>query len=356
MAASHSYPDDLFAESRMTFGEHIEDLRTHLLRALKSLFYCMVIGFALDGLGTWLGRPWIGLGRPAMDVITNPVREQLKAFYDRRLDRLVKNRDHGQPQATEITAPQPLKFTIPPEELARIRGTNEIPKEPLTVTMHADPVELYSAARRVQEQVRPPELTTLSVQESMMVYMKVSILCSLIVASPYVFWQIWSFVGAGLYPHERHYVTKYLPLSLGLFLGGIALCEFAVIPQSIGALLWFNDWIGLTPDLRLNEWLSFALLMPLVFGISFQTPLVMLFLERVGIMSVETYNRKWKIAVFSLAVVAAIITPSPDAFTMMLMWLPLCGLYYFGIYLCKLAQRRDTSSVDESDPDELVEV
>src|SRR5262249_40955687 len=153
--------------------------------------------------------------------------------------------------------------------------------------------------------------------------------------SPYVFWQLWSFVAAGLYPHEKHYVHKYLPLSLSLFLGGVFLCQFAVIPKSIEALLWFNDWIGLTPDLRLNEWLGFAILLPLVFGVSFQTPLVMLFLKRIGIMTVATYLAAWRMAVFILAFFAALITPTPDAFTMLLMWVPLCGLYFLGIYLCK---------------------
>src|SRR5438128_1598093 len=140
MPVGHDYPDDLFANSRMTFGEHIEDLRTHLLRAIKALLYCLILGFVLDGIGYWFDRPWIGLGRPAMDVITSPVRDQLKLFYDRRLQRLIDHRDQGQTEATEITAPQPLKFIIPAEELARIRGTSELPKEPLTVTMHVDPI------------------------------------------------------------------------------------------------------------------------------------------------------------------------------------------------------------------------
>jgi hypothetical protein len=160
---------------------------------------------------------------------------------------------------------------------------------------------------------------------------------------------------AGLYPHEKHYVHKYLPMSLGLFLGGVLLCQFAVIPQSISALLWFNDWLGFTPDLRLSEWLGFAILMPLVFGISFQTPIVMLLLERIGIMSVEGYIRGWRIAVFLLAVMAMIITPTPDAYTMILMWLPLCGLYFLGIYLCKLSGRHSERESEDSE-NEYVEV
>jgi sec-independent protein translocase protein TatC len=150
-------------------------------------------------------------------------------------------------------------------------------------------------------------------------------------------------------------VHVYLPISVGLFLGGVILCQFAVIPQSIEALLWFNEWLGIAPDLRLNEWLSFAIMLPLLFGISFQTPLVMFVLERIGILSVENYWSYWRIAVFALGVFAAVITPTPDAITWFCLWAPLVGLYFLGIALCKIAHRRDPE-YDVPETDELVEV
>jgi len=189
----------------------------------------------------------------------------------------------------------------------------------------------------------------------MMVYVKVSLLCGLVLASPWVLGQLWAFVAAGMYPHEKKYVHKYLPMSVGLFLGGVFLCQFAVLPKSVEALLWFNDWIGFTPELRLNEWLSFAIMMPLVFGISFQTPLVMLVLERIGIMSVASYWSSWRMAAFLLAVFAMIITPSPDALSMLAMWVPLVALYFLGILLCKWAGRNDPVDEDVPEADELVE-
>jgi sec-independent protein translocase protein TatC len=220
-----------------------------------------------------------------------------------------------------------------------------------------DPFEVYRTAKRINEKVYKRGLTTLSVQESMVVYIKVSLLCGLVLASPWVFWQLWSFVAAGMYPHEKKYVHKYLPMSVGLFLGGVFLCQFAIIPQSIAALLWFNDWMGLTPDLRLNEWLGFAILLPLVFGLSFQTPLIMLFLERIGIMTVESYWRAWRLAVIVLAIFSALITPTPDAVTMLAMLIPLCGLYFLGIYLCKWSGsgRSRDDDFEQSDVDALVE-
>jgi sec-independent protein translocase protein TatC len=119
---------------------------------------------------------------------------------------------------------------------------------------------------------------------------KVAIVTGFVIGSPWIFWQIWMFIAAGLYPHEKRLVNVYLPVSLGLFFLGVIICQFGVMPEAIKALLWFNEFLDFEPDLRLNEWLGFAIMMPLVFGLSFQTPLVMLFLERVGILSIEQYR------------------------------------------------------------------
>ncbi|MBX7103106.1 MAG: twin-arginine translocase subunit TatC [Gemmataceae bacterium] len=339
----------------MTFGEHLEELRTHLISAIKGLAFCLVIGFVLDAWGTVIGPAWLGVGKPMMQVITAPVRQELKAFYDRRMARLEKERDSGNVAALAVAEPKPVVLRIPPSALAAIRGSKELPAEAIDVEVKLDPLQAYKATQSVTEVIRPPELSTLSVTEGMVVYIKVSLLCGLVMASPWVFWQLWSFVAAGMYPNEKSYVYRYLPLSLGLFLGGILLCQFAVIPQSIEALLWFNDWIGFNPDLRLSEWLSFAILLPLVFGVSFQTPLVMLFLERIGIMTVAGYLGAWRLAAFLLAIFAAFITPTPDAITMLAMWLPLMGLYFLGILMCKWASRGDAIDDEVSEPDELVE-
>src|SRR5262249_33677268 len=142
-----------------------------------------------------------------------------------------------------------------------------------------------------------PSLMTLTAMEAMMVYFKVSLVCGVVLGSPWIFWQIWSFVAAGLYPHEKKYVNGYGPFSLGLFVAGVLLCEFFVIPRAIEALLWFNQWLNIEPNFRLEDWLSFAIMVPLIFGISFQLPLVMLFLERIGIANIDQYRRYRKFAI-----------------------------------------------------------
>ena len=100
----------------------------------------------------------------------------------------------------------------------------------------------------------------------MTIFFMVCLVTGLVIASPWVFYQAWAFVAAGLYRHERHYVTKFLPLSLGLFLAGVFLCFFGVLPITLSFLLEFNVWLGIEPTLRLSDWMSFATILPLVFG------------------------------------------------------------------------------------------
>jgi len=102
----------------------------------------------------------------------------------------------------------------------------------------------------------------------------------------------------------------------------------------VKALIAFNDWIDLDPDLRMNEWLGFAILLPVVFGLSFQTPLVMFFITRTRLITYKTFLSKWRYAVFILAVFTAVITPTPDVVTMMYLFVPMMGLFLLGVLLC----------------------
>lgn len=184
---------------------------------------------------------------------------------------------------------------------------------------------------------------SLSAHEAFAIYMKASFLLGAIISSPWVFYQIWSFVAAGLYRHERRFVYIFLPFSLGLFLAGAALAFLYVFEPVLTFLFQFNEWLGIQLEPRISEWLSFVLILPLGFGVGFQLPLVMLFLERIGIFSVQDYWSQWRIAVVVIFVVAAILTP-PDPSSQMLMAVPLLVLYFGGIALCKLFPRQLSKS------------
>lgn len=349
----YDYPDDLFADTRMSFGDHIEELRFYLLRAIYGLLICLVLGFVLDGIGTAFDWP-IGVGRPAMDVITEPVESQVTEFYERRRQAL---EDKLATDATEdpqepINQTYTLKAELKTATLAPyLRDDVEIP-EAIPIEMSVRTAEVYNVGRKGELAMgMNKQLTTLSVQEGFVVYFKVSLLCGFVIASPWIFWQVWGFVGAGLYPHEKRYMYRYLPFSIGLFLGGVLMCQFIVLPRAVGALLAFNEWLNLDPDIRLNEWLGFAIILPLVFGLSFQTPLFMLFFERIGMFGVDDYKKRWRAAVMILAIFAALLTPTPDAVTMMWLFLPMFGLYALGIWLCQVLPKPQEDFDTEDDED-----
>ena len=167
-----------------------------------------------------------------------------------------------------------------------------------------------------------------------MTYIKISIVTGFVLASPWIFYQIWLFVAAGLYQHERKYIYIYLPMSLGLFLAGAVFCFYFVFPIVLDFLISFNKWLGIAIQPRLSEYISFALMLPVMFGISFQLPMIMLFLERIGIMTVKSYLENWRMAVLVIAIASMLLTPS-DPSSMLLMMFPLIILYFGGVLLCR---------------------
>ena len=172
-----------------------------------------------------------------------------------------------------------------------------------------------------------------------MIYLKASLLTGVVLASPWVFYQIWIFVAAGLYQHEKNQVFIYLPISLGLFFAGAALAFSFVFEPVLNFLFQFNQGLNAEFDPRIGEWLSFVLILPLGFGISFQLPLVMLFVNRIGLVTTEVYMSQWRLAILIIFVVAMVLTPA-DPVSMLLMAIPLCGLYVLGIGMCLWMPRR----------------
>jgi sec-independent protein translocase protein TatC len=171
-----------------------------------------------------------------------------------------------------------------------------------------------------------------------MIWMKAGVVTGLLLSSPYIFYQIWLFVAAGLYPHEKRYVYIYLPFSIILFLSGAATAFFFVFGPVLNFLFSFSRMLNIDPDLRISEVISFVLVMPLGFGISFQLPLVMLFLHRIGVFTINAYIEKWRVSILVIFVISMFLTPS-DPYSMLLMAVPLTGLYFLGVGLCRWMPR-----------------
>lgn len=344
---SQTREDDLFRESTMTFGEHLEELRACLFKSLLGLLVMFIVGLMV--------------GKYVVAFIQRPLSRALENYYQeeslkRMENELEKQQQSGstsswtRKQMEELVLQRNLwldeVYVNPTEILQRLRDAYPGQFKDVQLPEQAQPAGGGGQQQLIRFFLWHPskddprvQIKSFNAQEAFTVYVKASLLVGILFASPWLFYQIWHFVAAGLYPHERHYVHMYLPFSLGLFLSGAALAFFVVFEPVLEFLLGFNRSLGIDPDPRITEWLGFVLLLPVGFGIGFQLPLVMLFLERIGVFTVRNYLTYWRVAILVIFVLAAILAP-PDPYSMLLMAFPLTFLYFGGVLLCKLLPRR----------------
>lgn len=178
------------------------------------------------------------------------------------------------------------------------------------------------------------EPLSLKPTDGFFIWLKAGLVTGACLSFPWVFYCIWSFVAEGLYPSERKYVHYFLPISIGLFAAGVLLAYFFVFDPVLNFLFSFNAQMGIAPEMRINDWLSFVLMLPLGFGVAFQLPLVMLFLNRINVFSIEAYLSKWRIAVMCIFVLSMFLTPA-DPISMLLLAVPLTMLYFLGVAMCR---------------------
>jgi sec-independent protein translocase protein TatC len=179
------------------------------------------------------------------------------------------------------------------------------------------------------------------IPEAFFTYLKVSFLAGIILASPVLLYQFWMFVAPGLYKQERHVLGPVVALTSGFFVGGALFGYFVVFPAGFKFLLSFGtDYIRTLPSM--HEYLSFSTKLLFIFGLVFELPVLLTFLARLGIISIEFLKRNRKYAVILAFVVGAFLTP--DVVSMILMAIPLMILYEIGILGAKLMIRRRSAT------------
>lgn len=237
-----------------------------------------------------------------------------------------------------------------------------------------------------------------------MLYIKVALIVAVVIAAPWILYQLWLFVSAGLYPAERKVIRRFIPLSITLLISGILLAYFVVMPLTVRFLLAFNTaygmglnpgaalvdvpddavrtipsltgdpkdplpgqiWHNLTdgrikafiagktvalsfapdqllaPVITMDTYVDLTMMTLLVFALAFQLPLVVLALYRVGILELDVLRRSRRVVYFALAIAAAIIAPGDVATAMLALYIPLLALYELGILLCRWSSRETT--------------
>jgi len=179
-----------------------------------------------------------------------------------------------------------------------------------------------------------------SLPEAFFTYLKVSLFTGLIIACPVIFYQIWKFILPGLYEKEKSYVLPFVIVATIFFLLGVSFSFFVVFPVGFKFFLGFStDMISALPSMK--EYLGFSMKLLFAFGLTFELPVIMYFLAKMGLVDHRMLKSKRKYAILIVAVVAAILTP-PDIISQVLLAVPLIGLYEVSIWLTYVV-RKDSS-------------
>jgi len=166
--------------------------------------------------------------------------------------------------------------------------------------------------------------------DALNLYLQVALLAGAIIASPFILFQVWLFIAPGLYQKERRFVVPFMLATVGLFLTGASFGYFYVLPGAMKILI-VQMGHNFTPMITIEDYSSFFLSIILGLGISFELPILIFFLAMFGIVSPRFLWKNIRYAILAVFIVAAIICPSPDPWTMCIYAIPMLALYLIGI-------------------------
>jgi len=179
--------------------------------------------------------------------------------------------------------------------------------------------------------------------EAFFVYMKLAFFASLIITCPFIIYQIWKFISPALHSTEKKYVLPFVLFSTLLFISGVLFGYFIALPPAFEFFVSFNNQY-LQSMISFSDYISLFVTFLLGFGLSFELPVFMFFLAKLGIVNSQMLSKQRKYAILVIFIVAAILTPSPDALSQILMAIPLMFLYEVSIFITKFAGKKKIDS------------
>ena len=279
------------ADSSMSLGDHLEELRARLMLALIGLFIAMFASL-------FFGRKIIAfIEKPYLDVIERQT-------------------------ALENISPakNPKENTV--VEDANQHSTNPEDSKPATI----DP---------------KTRLQSLAPADGFISYIKICTIAGVIVSSPWIFYQLWMFISAGLYTSEKKYVKVAAPFSALLFVAGALFFIFVIAPLTMSFLINFNkSMLGVNSNFTFRYYISFITKLMLVFGVGFQTPILVFFLNKLGLVSIQALKNSRKFVILAIVILAAMATP-PDVISQVTLAIPLYVLFELGIIISYLSSKKN---------------
>jgi len=340
--------EDLF-DSTMSLGDHLEELRFRLIRALLGLGVGLIIGLVL-------GRAIISFMQGPYNDATAKFLFSVELEFQSDLDSgdisealQQEFKDNGVSLSPDVTVSKELviwkgkrwlitdnedRYWVKKEKDKVKKEEDKVKKEEDKVKKEEDKLNIYKLI----------PLQIIAVAAGFVSFVKIGLVTGLIFSSPWVFYQLWMFIAAGLYPHEKRYVHLAAPFSAVLFVAGALFFIVVVAPITLGFLVKFNERIlDVRSQFTFQHYISFVSHLMLVFGVAFQTPIAIFFLNKTGLVSVQALRRSRKFVLLAIFVVAALATP-PDVVSQITLAIPLYVLFELGILLSYFAELKKRKS------------
>jgi sec-independent protein translocase protein TatC len=334
------------------FLDHLEDLRVMVTRVVITLLVSMIVCFTFqDDLMRILrapvenvilskqletmpdGEAHEGIKVPTVEtwneakdverIASSLGEEQRKSFYK------VLAKPDMEFHARSVTLLRAAK-ALPEakrKDFVKSLGEGEAMTRQLLALLESDPSVEPGAGSSTRM------LSSLKPTETFMLSMKLALYAGIVVAFPLLLMFILQFVLPGLHEHERKVMWPAMAVGFGLFIGGVLFAYFLVLPK---ALLFFYEWsgnLGVSNEWRIGEYITFATQFTLLFGLSFELPVVVMVFVKLGLLTYDTMSRTRTYAILAIYIAAALITPTPDIMTLNLMALPMLLLYEICIWL-----------------------
>jgi sec-independent protein translocase protein TatC len=296
---------------RMSFGDHLDELRSRLIKALLAIVVAIVAILPFkDGV---------------QEIIVDPYRAVWREGFRDHVERLEQ-------RAASAAAEQvPLD-----EEIQGFLDYCRKNKDRILAGQKETP-HLFPLRTGFQ---MPYTLYATDPLGDVFSWMWASLVFALVMASPVVIWQIWAFLAAGLYPHERAVFYRYFPAMLLLMAAGVLFGYFVVLPYSLRFLMQMMNPTQVSSIFTVGSFLTLEFALTGALGVVFQLPLVMVALQRIGLVTHGWYRKNWRLTVLLIFVAAALVTP-PDPVSMLLMAAPMLVLFLLGLVLTAFGRRHE---------------
>lgn len=302
-----------FSDKGLSFLEHLEELRARIIKSLIAIAIGTIIGYAFH--------------QYPLELITRPIVRAQEKLEERRVS-------------------STLPIEVAEDGTLHLREAEEgtsLGKAEHVAFYRAGEEEPFSVVGARQREA----LIYLRPVDPFMIALKAALLVGFILAMPVILWQVWAFVQPGLMPNERKLALPLIVAGTLLFPLGAGFSYFLLDIT----LRFFTQFIMEDALLQndANAYLSFALMMMLAFGIIFEFPLGIILANRVGLVSVDWLAGRRAYIFLILLIAAALITPTPDAVTLLAMALPLQLLFEISLVVCRLLDRFSPRSTDDEE-------